>query len=154
MFMLNIEPYAKPPRLKYLWSSAIFGVQWGFQSAAKILNDTTYCELTVVPQVFILLTIYPSVGANVMNPMRYPIFNITAYIWVLSDTFSLQWDIPIPSLIPFLGTARFALPKMKPVCFPCSNICMILTFKLYEEALFNSTGWECKAATKSNFNQR
>ena len=28
-----------------------------------------------------------------MNPMRYPIFNITAYVWVLPDTFSLQWDM-------------------------------------------------------------
>ena len=35
----------------------------------------------------------PSVGDNIMNPMRYPIFNITACVWVLSDTFSLQWDI-------------------------------------------------------------
>ena len=25
--------------------------------------------------------------------MRYPIFNVIAYAWVLSDTFSLQWDI-------------------------------------------------------------
>ena len=33
-----------------------------------------------------------SVGGIGMNPMRYPIFNITAYAWVLSDTFYLQWD--------------------------------------------------------------
>ena len=28
-----------------------------------------------------------------MAPMRYPISNVAAYAWVLSDTFSLQWDI-------------------------------------------------------------
>ena len=27
-----------------------------------------------------------------MRPMRYPIFNVIAYAWVLSGTFSLQWD--------------------------------------------------------------
>ena len=32
-----------------------------------------------------------SVGGNIMNPIRYPIINITAYAWVLSDTISLQW---------------------------------------------------------------
>ena len=34
-----------------------------------------------------------SVGGNVMKPFSFPIFNDTAYAWVLSDTFSLQWDI-------------------------------------------------------------
>ena len=35
----------------------------------------------------------PCAGGNVMTPMRYPILNVTAFAWVLSDTFSLQWDI-------------------------------------------------------------
>ena len=35
----------------------------------------------------------PSVGGNVMKPMPDPIFNFTAYAWVLSSTFSLQEDI-------------------------------------------------------------
>ena len=35
----------------------------------------------------------PSVGGNFIKPMSYPIFTVTAYARVLSDTFSLQEDM-------------------------------------------------------------
>ena len=35
----------------------------------------------------------PSVGGNVKNRIAHRIHNVTAYVWVVSDTFSLQWDI-------------------------------------------------------------
>ena len=35
----------------------------------------------------------PGVGGNGMKPMRYSIFNVTAYALVLSGTFSPQWDM-------------------------------------------------------------
>ena len=35
----------------------------------------------------------PNVGGNVKNRIAHRIHNVTAYAWVLSDTFSLQWDI-------------------------------------------------------------
>ena len=36
-----------------------------------------------------------SVGGKVLNPMRCPILNITVYASVLSDTLSLELDMPL-----------------------------------------------------------
>ena len=53
----------------------------------------------------------PSVGGDVMNPIRSPIFIITAYAWVFSDTFFLQWDMdPFyfnEDMFDFLGDNQF-----------------------------------------------
>ena len=39
------------------------------------------------------MCVYQGVGGNVMKPMGYSIFNVTAYAWVFLDTVSLPWDI-------------------------------------------------------------
>ena len=38
---------------------------------------------------------YPSVGGYVKNSIAHRIYNATAHAQVLSDTFSLQWDISV-----------------------------------------------------------
>ena len=62
----------------------------------------------------------PSVGGNVMNHIRYPIFNITSYAWILSNTFSFQWDIFIQLKIISIETNRW-MNTVYVYCIPCST---------------------------------
>ena len=47
-----------------------------------------------------------------MITMRYPILNITIYAWVLFNTFSLQWDMYLNSILQrFLSFSILLTPR-------------------------------------------
>ena len=45
-----------------------------------------------------------------MNPLHYPIFHITAFARVLSNTFSLQWDIESNCGLKFVSAPSDVVP--------------------------------------------
>ena len=59
-----------------------------------------------------------SVGSNVIKPMLDPIFYVTAYAWVLLDTFALQEDITSDTMTLIQTTAFFSFfaRKVEPRC--------------------------------------